>query len=55
MGKKQGIYVMWVEQKNQPSDFLTKAGASSNKLADVLEKSSLSALKLLSLKEKEFN
>ena len=44
MEEKQEICVEWVEGKNQLADCLTKAGASSHNLTDVLEESSLSVI-----------
>ena len=39
------ITVSWVEGKNQLADCMTKAGASTEKLFDVLEDSILSSVK----------
>ena len=41
MEENQEICVEWVEGKNQIADCLTKSGASSNKLFDVLEESTI--------------
>ena len=44
MEEKGEISVSWIDGKNQIADCMTKSGASSNKLLDVLESSSIQSM-----------